>query len=44
MLVGGVNFGSTLLSLAFVEKMGRKLILIIGFILMAIFDVMTGVF
>ena len=44
MLVGSVNFVSTLLALGFVEKLGRKLMIVIGFFLMMIFDVLTGVF
>lgn len=44
MLVGSVNYGSTLLALIFVEKLGRKLIMIIGFFAMAIFELLTGIF
>lgn len=43
-LVGSVNCGSTLLALAFVEKLGRKKMLVIGFFIMTVFDVLTGIF
>ena len=39
-----MNCGSTLLALAFIEKLGRKMIMIIGFFAMAVFEVMTGIF
>ena len=44
MLVGSVNCGSTLLALAFVDLLGRKLMLVVGFFVMTAFDVLTGVF
>ena len=43
LLVGGVNFGSALLSLPLIDRIGRKPILIIGFILMSICMALTGV-
>lgn len=39
-----MNCGSTLLALGFIEKLGRKMIMIIGFFAMAVFEVMTGIF
>ncbi len=43
-LVGGVNFGSTLVALLFVERLGRRTMLLVGFALMCICEVLTGVF
>ena len=42
-LVGGVNCASTMLALAFIERLGRKKMLIIGFFVMTLFDVLTGI-
>ena len=44
MLVGGVNFGSTVVALLFVEKLGRRTMLLIGFALMCVFQLLTGIF
>lgn len=43
-LVGGVNFGATLLALFFVERLGRRKMLVIGFGAMCVFELLTGIF
>lgn len=43
-LVGSVSFGATFISLLFVDKAGRKLLLLIGAVIMCISNAMTGVF
>ena len=43
-LVGCVNYGGTLLALVFIEKLGRKPMMIIGFFAMAVFQLLTGIF
>lgn len=43
-LVGGVNFGSTIIALLFVEKLGRRIMLVSGMGAMCVGHVLTGLF
>ena len=43
-LVGSVSFGATFISLFFVDKAGRKLLLLLGSTVMCVSTALTGVF
>lgn len=43
-LVGSVNFGATIIALLFVERLGRRVMLVVGFGVMCVCEVLTGIF
>ena len=44
MLIAAVNFVTAVISMPFVERLGRRLMLLVGFFIMAGSDILVGVF
>lgn len=43
-MLGAINFVASAIAIPFLEKLGRKLMLVVGFFVMCLADCLVGVF